>query len=295
MAWFWASCAGSSPCLPDWSNELRISTASGEELVLAAAELDGMVKEFGSTVGALKRHLAQKHFKKYSRFQLRVLKEGTSVELQDEEVIMPAPAPLWLAFLEHLRADDDRDWRFRESCLKGQVDEVLESLKALQNPNLDAGTCLALVKAVQVGQEDLARLLLEAGANTESIDGRGSRSLHHAATSGKQDMVALLLTYGADAEAMNMAVMRPLHLAARGGHSEVVRLLLASSVEIEAKDGLEARALHCAAKGGHLEVVQLLLASGAEQNAADLSGKTALQVAREGGHQEVVELLGPRA
>ena len=293
MAWFWASCAGSSPCLPGWSNELRISTVSGEELVLAAAELDGMVEEFGSTVISLKRHLAQKHFRKYSRFQLRILQDGTPEELKDEEVILPAPAPLRLTFLDHLKPDEDRDWRFRDSCVKGQVDEVLESLKALQNPNLDGGHCLALVKAVQLGQEELASLLLEGGASTETTDGRGNRSLHHAATSGKQDIVRLLLTYGADVEAMNMAVMTPLHLAARGGHLELVRLLLASSAQIEAKDTLEARALHWAAKQGHSEVVRLLLASGAEANATDLSGKTALQMAREAGHKGVLELLGP--
>ena len=56
---------------------LRLFTASGEEVALDASALDA--------VGALKMLLAEKHFeKRFSKFQLRLLKTGAS-ELRDSE------------------------------------------------------------------------------------------------------------------------------------------------------------------------------------------------------------------
>ena len=68
---------------------LRIRLASsGEEVVLLnAGEFERVVH--GSTVASLKRYLALKHFpKRFSRFQLRILWEGDSSEVEDEESIM---------------------------------------------------------------------------------------------------------------------------------------------------------------------------------------------------------------
>ena len=117
---------------------LRISSAaSGEQLLcLDAAHVDALVQGYGSTVGSLKRHLAERHFqKRYSRFQLRFLREGAPDELQDDENIMPL-MDLQLMLMNHLPPDEDRDRLFLESCRAGRVGEVEQKLKGFQDPDV---------------------------------------------------------------------------------------------------------------------------------------------------------------
>ena len=73
--------------------------------------------------------LAKDRFqKKYSRFQLRLLREGDSSELQDGESLTP-PLDLQLILMrQHLPRDEERDEKFFESCSKGRSEEVEQSL-----------------------------------------------------------------------------------------------------------------------------------------------------------------------
>ena len=115
---------------------LRIRlAASGEEVVaLDTGGFEALVMQHGSTVKALKIYLAQEHFqKKFSRYQLRILREGDSTALKDEERINP-PLDLQLVLMSHLPPDVERDWCFFLSCQDGEEDELQKSLQALQNP-----------------------------------------------------------------------------------------------------------------------------------------------------------------
>ena len=215
---------------------LRVSSAaSGEELLsLDAAEFDAMVAVYGSTVGSLKRHLAERHFKKrYSRFQLRFLRDGEPHELGDDEAAMP-PMDLQLMVFKHLPPDRDRDRLFLEDCQNGNEGAVEASLKAWQNPNVDC-LCSALEKAIQQGHRRVVYQLLEAGADTESraTDGLGRRPLHHAAVRGDAEVIRALLDYGADAEAADSMGRRALHWAALQGHVDVVRLLIERGAKMD--------------------------------------------------------------
>ena len=151
---------------PLGSQMLRLlSAASGEELAaLDASEFDALADR-GSTVGALKRHLAASHFEgKYTMFQLRILRGAE--ELQDGEVI-ELPMDLQLIVMNHLPPDEERDERFVDSCRQGRLDEVNQRLEALQDPNV-SGECgaSALVLAAGHGHFGVVQLLQEAGART---------------------------------------------------------------------------------------------------------------------------------
>lgn len=195
---------------------LRILAASGEEV----ASLDASELDEHSTVGSLKRHLAEKHLK-CSRFLLRLL--GDSGELQDD-LVLPR-MDLHLVRARHLPADAERDEGFLYRCVDGEVEEVEQSLKDLQNPNVSNYAGSALCLAVRQGHLDVVSLLLEAGVDTESVDDMGRRSLHHAASAGDVDLVRLLLKFGAEMEARDSMQRRPLHWAALSCHSEVFHLL----------------------------------------------------------------------
>ena len=278
---------------------LRItSAASGEEVAcLNGAQFDAMVKECGSSLGSLKRFLAEKHFKKqFSRFQLRFLREGDPDDLKDDEILAPAMDLQLILLMEHLQPDEHRDVRFIESCRDGDAAEVEKSLKALQNPHVSQDGSFPLHWAVRRGHLGVVRLLLEASSDTECVDDGGNRPLHHAAAAGDPELVRVLLENNAEREAeiADSIGGRPLHQAIAANHLDVVRLLIASRVDLEATILFGHRPLHEAAMRGHVDIARALLNAGARTEVTDRFGNTASQVAFDGGYEALAEMLGQK-
>ena len=99
--------------------------------------------------------------------------------------------------------------------------------------------------------------------------------LHSAARFGREDLADLLIAAGANVEARNELDERPLHASATYGHPAVAKLLLARGADVNARGPGDKTALHAAACGvglpsdveGRIEVARLLLAAGADVNA----------------------------
>jgi Ankyrin repeats (many copies) len=111
--------------------------------------------------------------------------------------------------------------------------------------------------------------------------------LHLAAKFGREDLAELLIAAGADIEARNEDGERPLHSAAFNGRPTVVKVLLAHGADVEARASFGKTALHAAAAGradevdGRLEVAKLLLAAGASARARESNGKTPLDIVHD--------------
>jgi len=112
--------------------------------------------------------------------------------------------------------------------------------------------------------------------------------LHLATRFGREDLAALLIAAGADVEARNELNHRPLHVAATYGRPTVAKLLLARGADLNARDRGGKTPLHSAALGlggqsdidARIDVARLLLAAGADVNAREPgSGFTALRYA----------------
>lgn len=101
--------------------------------------------------------------------------------------------------------------------------------------------------------------------------------LHSAARFGREDLAELLIAAGANVEAQNELHERPLHASATYGRPTVVRLLLARGADVNARGPGGKTPLHAAVLGvgqqldveARLEVAKLLLAAGADVNARE--------------------------
>ena len=102
-----------------------------------------------------------------------------------------------------------------------------------------------LKKAGAYGHVEVLRVLLEGGANVESIDVKRNTALHNAAYNGMLDACRLLLDWGAKVDSLDVGNTTPLYFAAKKGHLSVVKLLVerGADVSIKCKSGKTARDL----------------------------------------------------
>ena len=144
------------------------------------------------------------------------------------------------------------------TATEGLLDEVQQSLKGLQNPN---------VMAWGVAWDELRHAPRE----------KNRSALWGAVTSQCEAIVGLLLEAGADPSGAG----EPLHAACALGFVEAVRLLLQYGAEIDLPDDYGRRPLHYAVEAATrpdtVEVVKLLLKAGADRDAADCYGSTPLR------------------
>lgn len=153
-----------------------------------------------------------------------------------------------------------------------------------------------LLEAARVG--DIAEVIRVLDARPDLVDQtdeRGRTPLHWAVWEGHADVARALVDAGADVNAKADLGLTPLWNAARGGGGDLVELLLAHGAEPSTRttgDGLGWTPLHIAAGEGRTAAVRALVRAGADVNATGSEdGFTPLQLAVGRGHREVVELL----
>ncbi|XP_067282389.1 transient receptor potential cation channel, subfamily N, member 1 [Pseudorasbora parva] len=172
---------------------------------------------------------------------------------------------------------------------------------------------------------EMARVLVEFGANPDSKNNEWQTALHIAALEGDENMLKFLYLCKANPNILDKMDRSPLHIAAEQGHTNVVEILtekFKSCVLARTKDGNTllhiasqcghpataltllrkgvllhmpnksgAVCLHAAAKRGHAAVVKALLLKGAHVDATAKDGQTALHIAVENCKPQVVQML----
>ena len=153
-----------------------------------------------------------------------------------------------------------------------------------------AGTARLLV-ACRNGHADVARLLIEEGADVGQAMNDGATPLLMACLNGHDDVARLLIEKDADVGQAKNDGASPLLIAGQNGHLDVARLLLENGAEVgQAKnDGVSP--LFIASLNGHLDVARLLLHEGADVGQAVNDGASPLIIASHNGHLPCVQLL----
>ena len=127
---------------------------------------------------------------------------------------------------------------------------LLERGACVDGPRESA--CTPLHRAAFAGALESCQALVASGADLEAVDtsfGDGRRPLHKACR--HVAVVRLLIQAGADVDSRDGRHRTPLHVAAEIGAAEVVSLLLAKGARREARDADGLAPAHLAAIAGH--------------------------------------------
>ena len=156
------------------------------------------------------------------------------------------------------------------------------------------------------GMVEIARILLDAGATTNSKSLLG-RSPLHAAVEGRPSsfinnhvlLAKLLLEHGAELDMLDDDDRTPLHLASYFGKVEMALTLLNAGAYTNAMDAEGQTPLHLVvvsrflddSQGDRVGIAQLLLDHGADMNAKDHNRATSLDLASIHERTEIIALF----
>jgi ankyrin repeat protein len=171
------------------------------------------------------------------------------------------------------------------------VVELLLRRGARADPRQSYGRTPLLLVARETGDLEMARRLLDAGADVNARDRFGSTPLELSAWRGFRDVVDLLLDRGAAVPADSQAVAVGLMTAAERALTRLFRIFSERAADLNPRNDNGGTILHSAAAGGSAEIAAILLGRGLDVNARDRYGRTPLHYAAENGRTEVVRLL----
>jgi len=149
-----------------------------------------------------------------------------------------------------------------------------------------------LLWAVSEGRMDMARLLVDSGANVNVQNYEGISALYLGAERGDLDLCLFLIENGASVNIQTEEGVAPAHIAATNGHLEILRALAGHGAHLEITDSVEETPLHYAVRGGQEEVVRfLVMECKANLNCLNEDLETPLQLASCFDETRLVEFL----
>ena len=209
---------------------------------------------------------------------------------------------------------------FMRAIMSGDVETVEALLDCGAHPNVPAqgiASFTPLTWAINMGQTEIVRLLVQRGADVNAVGRHGETPLRSAAMKGNVEAARILLEAGADPNQTSGEItMTALGFATMMAGTDMVRLLLEHGAEpnslkggrdnvpadvlpgvkndsellgmLHAADGTD---LHDAAKDGDLARIERLLDAGRNVDGLNRQEHTALREAVDAGQENAVDLL----
>jgi uncharacterized protein len=217
------------------------------------------------------------------------------------------------------------------SAIVGEDMEVFRTVLPLVPVDVGPVGRTPLIMACERRQEEMVKMLLEAGADPNQHDGRGRPVLHYAIAPENPALVELLLSGGASASCIDasaggrsalhivanafeveaaVAIMQslldrgadprwrdvkgrtPLHEMAMNGRCELAEVLLAWKADVNARDAEQCTPLMFAVKHMKVPMMDLLADNGADLDAVDSGFRTLEEIARRARGAEWARLVG---
>lgn len=151
-----------------------------------------------------------------------------------------------------------------------------------------------LYKACERSNAALVAMLLNYGAAVNLHCIQGWTALQEAVVRNNVEICAMLLKAGAKINATNMYGITPLFSAAQTGSMDTLRFLIQHGADINTQAADGNTALMEAAKNRHEEVVEFLLSQNADANRTGRNGLLPLHIAAQNGHETIAAMLIPK-
>ncbi|KAL8839664.1 MAG: hypothetical protein Q9176_004271 [Flavoplaca citrina] len=175
---------------------------------------------------------------------------------------------------------------------RGGIVELLIDHEAYVNVNKVKGdNTPLLVLAGSTLSKETMELLLNHGADIESVSEQGTTVLIAAAASRDSEGVSMLLDKGANIYAWDSEYGTALHAAASEGDGECCTMLIQHGAQVNRQCGPWNTALQAAAQAGDLETLEILLEADADVHLSGGKFGSALQAAAFSGSLVCLEAL----
>jgi len=152
------------------------------------------------------------------------------------------------------------------------------------------GRWTPLMAAAYYGKAQIARMLLEHGAEVDYVGAHARKALEVAILNRQPEVVQVLVDHGAQVNAPGFTMGYPLNLAQN--RAPMLRILLAAGADPDTRSTDRGETvLHQAVFSYHPDVVQVMIDGGANLNLRNRWHDTALITAVDRGYEDLVALL----
>ncbi len=177
----------------------------------------------------------------------------------------------------------------------GPAGNMHERIKAALDKGADANFSVPpdwatpLIKAVQMRETGIAKMLIDKGANINAVDKNSRNAFLLACESQNIDIIKLFIDKGFDLNSANgrNGFVRAAFL----GNIDIIKFLIEKGADVNAKNSHGFTALIMAVKASKAGVVKFLTEKGADISIKDPSGKTAADYAASSGNKTLIDLL----
>ncbi|WP_185211649.1 ankyrin repeat domain-containing protein [Sphingobacterium mizutaii] len=151
-----------------------------------------------------------------------------------------------------------------EACAAGLTEQV--QFMVDQKPDvineLSSHGFYPLGIASHFGKEDIVRIVLRNGANPNSSSQNGYQvfPIHSALSNGQNNIAKMLIEAGAEVNVLQSSRISPLHLAAQQGNIDMIIILLEHGANIAIRNDFGHTASDMAAEKGFPEIAEILKA-----------------------------------
>lgn len=180
---------------------------------------------------------------------------------------------------------------------RGDLDGVEEAIANRADLEVRSGEGRTpLVVATKANRIEIARALLEAGADPNAKDDLQDSAFLYAGAEGLNEILRMTLEHGADVKSTNRYGGTALIPASEHAHVATVRILLQAGTPVNHVNNLDWTAMHEAIVLGngsdrHVKVVEMLLEAGADLSIPDGDGVLPRQLAVDRGYHEIVDAI----